>query len=247
MENNSKLSFLRPLILIFLFSILIISIILNVNKKPSTSESVWNKNLTLGDLNSKNHYIIYSDFGCPYCMIIARQLYKNQDELEKTYIKSKNILLELRVTEFIYQASQKQQSYLSRQGGKASYCAAKESKFWDFYHLVIDTFWEKYQSKGIAVSSNSKPIPDLPDSFWLELGKQANLSDNFKTCYEQNESLPELENATKKYFKHMEQTQSGGMPYMQFNKYSFNGIPAGTDFNKGWENIKMLLENGLID
>ncbi len=51
-----------------IIGILIFAIAASMNQGPSTAEKVWDKDTTVGSLEAKNHFIIYSDLACPYCV-----------------------------------------------------------------------------------------------------------------------------------------------------------------------------------
>ena len=115
--------------IIFLFLALII---FNANTKPSLESKVWDMRTTIGSTEAENHYIMYTDLMCPYCDVFSRIIHSNLDEFKRDYIEGKNILFEMRITDFLYEFGAHKTEY-SRQSAEAIYCATAEDKFWDYY------------------------------------------------------------------------------------------------------------------
>ena len=88
-------------------------IILNSSTKQSAADQVWNQAATVGDLESKNFYVMYTDLMCPYCDYFSRAVMDNQAEFEQ-YLADNNILFEVRLTDYLYEANGSQ---YSRGGG----------------------------------------------------------------------------------------------------------------------------------
>ena len=76
-------------------------IILNSSTKQSAADQVWNQAATVGDLESKNFYVMYTDLMCPYCDYFSRAVMDNQAEFEQ-YLADNNILFEVRLTDYLY-------------------------------------------------------------------------------------------------------------------------------------------------
>lgn len=226
-------------ILVVAVSILLLSLAMfNAGRKPSTAELVWNKEMTIGDLNAPNHYIMYTDLLCPYCDFFARQIQKNREEFERDYIKGKNILWEVRLTDFLREFGH-DAPVISEWGAEAGYCAKRSGKFWEFYYAALDALERDYHSKGIGISKNAPKIADMKESYWLEVGKSVGLGDDFKKCYENHEALKEVRENTEKAAQAL--GNGGGLPYFKFNNY----VMTGMDPNDGWKEIKTRLDRGI--
>ena len=76
--------------------------IANSMVKPSTSSKVWDEAMTVGNPEAKNHFIIYSDLVCPYCVAFENAIVENEEAF-KQYIEDNDILLEVRMSEFLYE------------------------------------------------------------------------------------------------------------------------------------------------
>ena len=59
---------LRIFGVVAVIGILIAAIVTSVTHKTPNSEIVWDKDMTVGNMDAKNYFIIYSDFACPYCI-----------------------------------------------------------------------------------------------------------------------------------------------------------------------------------
>ena len=148
-------------------------IILNSSTKQSAADQVWNQAATVGDLESKNFYVMYTDLMCPYCDYFSRAVMDNQAEFEQ-YLADNNILFEVRLTDYLYEANGSQ---YSRDAAEAAYCAMREDKFWDFYHGALTALDQDYHSKGIGDSKTSPAIKNLPADYWPNIGHKAGLGD----------------------------------------------------------------------
>ncbi|MBR3220328.1 thioredoxin domain-containing protein, partial [Candidatus Saccharibacteria bacterium] len=69
-------------------------IIFSANTKPSLETKVWDTRTTIGSLDAKYHYIMYTDLMCPYCDVFSRVVKDNLDEFKRDYIDGKSILFE---------------------------------------------------------------------------------------------------------------------------------------------------------
>ena len=220
--------------IIFLFLALII---FNANSKPSVESKVWDIRTTLGDAETaERHYVMYTDLMCPYCDAFSRVVKENLEEFKRDYIEGQKILFEMRVTDFLYEFGAHKTEY-SRQSAEAIYCATAEDKFWDYYYAALDRLWEDFHSRGIGVSKTSPEITGIGDAYWLEIGKNAGLSGEFKSCYLEHKELGNVEANTEKTYKSVD----GGMPYFQFGNFKTSGF----DQNWGWEQAKEMLDAGL--
>ena len=112
--------------------VLVAAIIVSMNQKPSNSEKIWDERTTMGNLDAKNYFIIYSDLVCPYCIAFDNAMVEHEDELEE-YLKENDILLEVRLSDFLYEYGESNPIH-SRYSAIATYCARDEGKFWDYYN-----------------------------------------------------------------------------------------------------------------
>ena len=76
--------------------------IANSMVKPSNSSKVWDKEMTVGNLEAKNYFIIYSDLVCPYCVAFENAIVEHEEEFQK-YITENDILVEVRLSDFLYE------------------------------------------------------------------------------------------------------------------------------------------------
>lgn len=215
-------------VVVLLFALVIAS----VSSKPSNADQVWNEGSTVGDLEARNYYIMYTDLMCPYCTYFSRAVMGHWDEF-LAYLEDYDILFEVRLTDYIYEGKGVE---ASRDAAEASYCAMREGKFWDYYHNVLQSLWDDYQSKGIGTSANSQMIGDLPDDYWLAIGHEVGLGDSFNQCVANHDTLEELEKNTTRALQ-----LAQGMPYFKFNKF----VTAGFDPSWGWDYVVRYLDAGL--
>lgn len=236
-KENTKARMLRGIVM-WVVTVLLISVIFfSVGRKPSTAEKVWHPEMTLGDINAKNHYIMYTDLMCPYCDIFARQLKTHKEEFIREYIEGKNILWEIRMTDFLREFGDSA-SILSEWSAEASYCAKRENKFWDFYEAALDALERDYHSKGIGVSKNAPKIADMKADYWLEVGASAGLGEQFANCYQKHEALQEVRQNTERAARSI---KGGGLPYFQFNDFTTSGIDPAMK----WADVKLRLDAGI--
>lgn len=200
--------------------------------KPSISEMVWDKNMTTGNLEAKNYFIIYSDIMCPYCVAFENAIFKNEEEFEE-YIKENDILVEVRLSDYLYQYG-RSHPINSRYSALATYCAKNEGKFWDYYKLAITTVWDDYYN--VFGSSAFTKLESKDKDFWISLGKRIGLGEEFETCVKDEATLDEIVKNAEKTIE-----QAAGMPYFKFNDLVFDGFsPSGT-----WKDVLRLFEAGL--
>lgn len=200
--------------------------------KPSNADQVWNQEATVGNLEAKNYYIMYTDLMCPYCTVFGRAVMDHWDEFQ-AYLDEHDILFEVRLTDYIYEGKG---FAASRDAAEASYCAMREGKFWDYYHGALQALWDDYQSKGIGVSSSSPMISGLPDDYWLQIGHAVGLGDQFDQCVVSHETVSEIEKNTARALQ-----TAQGMPYFKFNRFT----TAGFDPSWGWDYVLRYLDAGL--
>lgn len=215
-------------VVILLFGV----IIANSSPKQQPIDQVWHESATIGDKNGTNFYIMYTDLMCPYCDVFSRAVMENWDEFQE-YLANNKILFEVRLTDYLYEASAIE---LSRAAAEATYCAMREDKFWDYYHGALTALWQDYHSKGIGDSKTSPAITNMPSDYWLKIGHKIGLADSFDQCVKNHETADELDDSTSRAIQVAE-----GMPYFKFNRFT----TAGFDNNWGWDYVKRYLDAGL--
>lgn len=207
-------------------------IILNSSTKQSAADQVWNLASTTGDPEAKNLYIMYTDLMCPYCDFFSRAVMRDQEKFDQ-YLADNDILFEIRLTDYLYEASN---SEYSRDSAEAGYCAMREGKFWEYYHGALTALEKDYHSKGIGDSKTSPKIKDLPEDYWLEIGHKAGLGEQFDQCIANHETLDELDKNTERALQ-----VATGFPFFKFNRFTTSGF----DNSWGWEELKQYLDLGL--
>ena len=207
------------------------AIIISTTKKPSNEEMVWDTEMTMGNLDAKNYFIIYSDLVCPYCIAFENAIVEHEEEFQK-YIEENDILLEVRLSDFLYEYGEAR-AISSRHSAMATYCAKKEGRFWDYYNKAVTSVWHDFfenQGKSAFAKLNSD------DKYWVEIGKKIGLGADFEKCVEDEEPLEEIVKKKKKTSK-----LANGMPYFKFNNYTSSGF----DLSWGWEYVLMYFKAGL--
>ena len=223
---------LRIIGVVAVIGILFAAIISSMTHKTPNSEIVWNEDMTVGNMDAKNYFIIYSDIACPYCIAFENAIVEHEEEFKK-YIEENDILVEIRLSDFMYEFGESR-SIESRYSAEAIHCARREGKFWDYYNLVIARVWNdwfKQMGKSAFESFNK-----LEKDYWIKLGKEVGLGENFETCVKNDEVLPELIQASQKMSRLV-----NGMPHFKFNNYTSGGF----DLTWGWEYVLMYFEAGL--
>ena len=224
-------------VLLLLVGVFMTLLVMNTNSKPKNEDKVWDVAATIGDMDAKNYYVFYTDLACPYCDVWSRLTIANKDDF-RDYLEKNKILYEVRVTEFLYENSSHRPE-MSRWSAKGAYCAAKQDKFWDYYESGIMSLWEDYHSKGIGDSKDSPMITDMTEKYWTEtVAKKAGVAnDDFKSCYESDETLEAVKKNTEKAAKVVE----SGLPYFAFNSWVQSGFDPSWDYNY----VKQYLAAGL--
>lgn len=211
---------------------LLATIIISTMPKSSEPEEIWDTDTIMGDINAKNHFIIYSDLACPYCIIFENAILNNEAEFQD-YISKNHILIEVRISDFLYEYGT-HPSPVSRLGAIATYCAKNEGKFWDYYNLAIKTISDDYDHYGIGSSHPTNG--STTDEYWLKIGKKVGLGDDFETCYKEKTPLSKIMATARRTVELVD-----GMPFFKFNNYTFSGFNP----NGNWEDVKMHLDAGL--
>ncbi len=223
---------LRIIGVVAVVGILITAIATSLTHKTPNSEIVWDKDMTVGNMEAKNYFIIYSDFACPYCLAFENAIIEHESEF-KDYIRDNDILVEIRLSDFMYEYGQSQ-SIESRYSAEAVYCAKNEGKFWDYYYAAIEKVWNDwFKDLGKAAFTE---FNKLDKSYWIKIGKKVGLGETFETCVNNDEPLEDIVKTAKKMTKLVD-----GMPHFKFNNYS----PSGFDLSWGWEYVLMFFDAGL--
>ena len=116
---------IRTVVVVGICVLLLGLIIFNASYQPPLAEKVWDMRTTMGDAETaKNHYIMYTDLMCPYCDVFSRAVAENEEEFKRDYIDGKNILFEIRLSDFLYEFGASRSEY-SRQSAEAVYCATE--------------------------------------------------------------------------------------------------------------------------
>ena len=223
---------LRIIGIVGIVAVIVLAIFTSTNSTPSNAEKVWDAKMTMGNMDAKNYFIVYSDLVCPYCIAFENAIVEHEDEFKK-YLEENDILYEVRVSDFLYEYGESN-PINSRYSAVATYCAKNEDKFWDYYNSAVTKVWNDYfkEMGKSAVSGMSK----LGKDYWIEIGKKVGLSDQFENCVKNDEPLEEIEKNAEKTAK-----LANGMPYFKFNKYTSSGF----DLSWGWEYVQMYLKAGL--
>lgn len=199
----------------------------------------WNENMTLGDKETaKHHYIMYTDLFCPYCDKFSLAVKAHKDEFQKEYLEDKGVYFEIRMTRMNYVSHD---SINSKNGAEGSYCAAKQSKFWDFYYEMLDKLWEDYFEKGIGVDRYSEHMPELELAYFQEAAEEAGLNmDEFNSCMDSDEMEKTISDNTSKA-----SSITYGVPYFQFGSSQLSGFDGNWDTENDWQEVKTMLNSGL--
>ena len=207
----------------------------NINNTNHT-DTVWNEAATVGKMDAKHFFVFYTDLACPYCSAFSLAIMDNKDEFMRDYIEGKDILYEVRVTDFLYEFGEHKPE-MSRQSAEAVYCATNENKFWDYYYAALDRLYNDYYSEGVGISKTAPAITDMTSDYWLNIGKGIGLSEEFESCYSEHKMLSKVQENTAK----AAQIVQGGLPYFKFDKFSTGGF----DTRWGWDYVKKYLDAGL--
>ena len=223
---------LRIISIIVIIVVIFAAIIASTTSKPAVADQAWDKEMTIGDLNAKNHFIIYSDMVCPYCVAFENAIVENEEEFQN-YIKENDIFVEVRLSDFLYEYGQVNHPH-SRYSAIATYCAKNEGKFWDYYNLAISSVWNDFFKKdGKSALSN---IAKQDASYWTKIGKRIGLGESYEECIENQAPLEEIKQNAEKSAKLID-----GMPYFKFNNYTNSGF----DLSWGWDYVKAYFDAGL--
>ena len=212
--------------------LIIAAIVASMNNKPSISDRVWDQQMTIGNPDAKNYFIIYSDLVCPYCVAFENAIVEHEEEFQN-YLADNDILLEVRLSDFLYEYGEAN-PINSRYSAVATYCAKKEGKFWDYYNLAITTVWHDFfASSG---KSGLSKMSNINKDYWIEIGKQVGLGEDFVNCVARDDTLDEVKANAAKTAK-----LANGMPYFKFNDFDSSGF----DLSWGYDRVLQYFEAGL--
>lgn len=236
METDAKergLGRLARVIGLVLLSVAFLAIIfVSMNTKVPNSEKVWYPEMTTGNMDAKNYFVIYSDIACPYCIAFENAIIKNKEEFE-TYIEENDVLVEIRVADFLYEFGESN-PIESRYGAEAIYCAKDAGKFWDYYELAVTKVWNEY-FKNAGKSAFSE-FNKLGKDYWIEIGEEVGLDEDFARCVNDDRVLDAVMGDAKKMTRMVT-----GMPYFKFNNY----VLSGFDLSWGWDRVVTYFDAGL--
>ena len=218
--------------IVVIVGVIIAAIATSMSAKPSNAEKVWDVAMTKGNLDAKNYFIVYSDLICPYCVAFENAIVEHEEEFEK-YLADNDILFEVRLSDFLYEYGETN-PINSRYSALGAYCAKEEGKFWDYYSLAISDVWQDYfQSSGKSAAAR---MSSLGKDYWINIGKEVGLGEDFATCVREEAPLSEIKANAEKTSK-----LANGMPYFKLNDYTSSGF----DLSWGWEYVLAYFQAGL--
>lgn len=224
--------FLRIFGIVAVVAIIIAAIVASTTSKPSNTDRIWDEQMTMGNPDAKNYFIVYSDLVCPYCIAFENAVVEHEEDFEK-YIAENDILYEVRVSDFLYEFGETN-PINSRYSAVATYCAKREGKFWDYYNKAVTTVWNDY-FKNLGKSAVSR-MASINKDYWINIGKSVGLGDSFASCVQNDESLDEVKTNAAKTAKLVH-----GMPYFKFNNFTSSGY----DLSWGWDYVLQYFQAGL--
>ena len=232
METKNSGRIIRTVAIVAVVLVFVGLIFTSLTSQPDPAGQAWTAAMTTGSDEAKSHYIMYTDLMCPYCDVFSREAMEHWGEFQD-YLAEHKILFEVRMTDMLYEGGSGEKS---REAGEAAYCAARDDKFWEFYHGALAALWNDYHSKGIGSSKTATPITDMPDDYWLQVGQKAGLGESFANCIKNHESVDELDTNTRRAMQ-----VASGLPSFKFNKFTTSGFSDTWD----WSYVKMMLDAGL--
>lgn len=201
--------------------LIIAAIAASMSAKPSNADRLWDAEMTLGNPEAKNYFIVYSDLICPYCVAFENAIVEHEEEFQK-YLEENDILFEVRLSDFLYEYGETNPIH-SRYSALGTYCAKKEGKFWDYYKLAVTSVWNDYfKTSGKAAFSK---MASIGKDYWINIGKEISLGEDFENCVKNEDTLSEIEANAEKTAK-----LANGMPYFKFNDYTSSGFDLSWDY-----------------
>ena len=221
------------LALVAVFALIFVAIVTSNVNQVDVSGEIWNQAMTMGDPETAvRHYVVYTDLMCPYCNYYGRVIWDNDEEFQQ-YIADNKIVYEVRVTDMLYESSGVEMSLPAAEG---AYCAARENRFWDYYHAALEHIFKDYYSKGIGYSKTAPMITDMERDYWYNIGKEIGLGDSFKTCFKDSLTVTEIQENTFKASVSID-----GLPSFSFGKFTTSGYDPSWE----WSTVKTMLNQGL--
>lgn len=201
--------------------LILAAIISSMLIKPSNADMVWDSAMTIGNPEAKNYFIVYSDLVCPYCIAFENAIVEHEEEF-KQYLEDNDILYEVRLSDFLYEYGETNPIH-SRYSALGAYCAKDQGKFWDYYNLAVTSVWNDY-FKASGKSAFTK-MAALGKDYWIDIGIEAGLDEDFKSCVENEDTLDEIVKNAEKTSK-----LARGMPYFKLNSYTSSGFDLSWDY-----------------
>ena len=223
---------LRAAGIVAVVAVIFAAIVVSMNQKTAISEMVWEPDMTVGNMDAKNYFIIYSDVACPYCVAFENAIIEHEDEFLR-YIEQNDVLVEIRLSDFLYEYGQSK-SIESRYGAEAIYCAKNEGRFWDYYNLVIERVWDEYYAENGKAAFGE--FNKLGKDYWIDMGEEIGLGESFAKCVENDETMETVTKYAARSAKLV-----NGMPYFKFN----SSVQSGFDLSWGWQYVLMYFDAGL--
>lgn len=231
--NEKSSSSVWRIVAIVAVAVAFIGLIMVSNSQRQTAaDKVWQSEMTVGPEDANKLYVMYTDLVCPYCDVFSRAVHEHWDEF-LAFLDEHKILFEIRLTDALYLGNGYE---MSRDSAEAAYCAARENKFWDYYHGAVQALWDDYHSKGIGSNKTATPITNLPADYWQKVGHRAGLGTTFDECVKNHATATDVVDATNKA-----SSVAQGMPTFVFNKFTTSGFSD----TWGWEEARAMLEAGL--
>ena len=221
----------RIVAVVAVIGLIVAAIVVSMNR-PAGSSEVWYEEMTLGRKDARNHFIIYSDIACPYCIAFEAAMVEHHDELME-YIEKNDVLIEVRATDFLYEYGEGA-PVESRYSAVATYCAKNEGKFWDFYDEAVATTWKDWFA-GVGKSAFGE-FNKMGKDYWVKMGRKVGLGDEFEKCVMNDETLDIVKEDARKMAKYV-----NGLPYFRFNSF----VSSGFSLDWGWEQVLMYFDAGL--
>ena len=74
---------IRIVALVLIGAVILALIVFSSLKGSSNEEKVWDARTTIGEMNAKNYYVMYTDLACPYCSVFSRSIMENEEEFKR--------------------------------------------------------------------------------------------------------------------------------------------------------------------
>ena len=223
MKNLDFGKIIRWGLILFMFGSIAAVFIWNMTATPEKdySSSAWNLNMAMGDPKAENHFIEYADSMCPYCANFTLALDNDMDKFKEDYINNGKVYFEVRIADIV-----SAHNVNSHRGNTATYCAAEQKKFWEFYPALQNYLNDTFYKKGIGNEKSAKEMPKIEDKTYIEIAKKVGVdTKEFTSCLDSEKIEKDLERASKKAVNLIT-----GAPYFAFGKYKSSGFPQSGDY-----------------